>query len=114
MSLFCERPAGKWLKAKKEIMKRITIVGCPGAGKSTFARALSHKTKIPLVHLDFYYHQREPDYQKDKQAWLDKLAGLTSGETWIIEGNYGSSYEQIIPKSDALIFMDMSSWLSIK
>lgn len=93
-------------------MKRITIVGCPGAGKSTFARALSKKTKIPLHHLDFYYHQKEFDYENDKQAWLKKLKELTSNDTWIIEGNYGSSYEQRIPKSDTLIFMDMSSWLS--
>lgn len=94
-------------------MKKVTIVGCPGAGKSTFSRALSEKTKIPLLHLDFYYHQKGRDYEKNKQAWLDKLKELTSGDTWIIEGNYGSSYEQRIPKSDTLIFMDMPSWLSI-
>ena len=94
-------------------MKKVTIVGSPGAGKSTFARALSEKTNIPLLHLDFYYHQKEHDYEKNKQAWLDKLAELTSGDSWIIEGNYGSSYKQRIPKSDTLIFMDMPSWLSI-
>lgn len=93
-------------------MKRITIVGCPGAGKSTFARELSKKTKIPLHHLDYHYHQKGVDYEDDKKAWLDKLKDLTSGDTWIIEGNYGSTYEQRIPKSDTLIFMDMPSWLS--
>ncbi len=94
-------------------MKRVSVVGSPGAGKSTFARALSEKTKLPLFHLDFYYHQKEHDYENNKQAWLDKLEELTSGKSWIIEGNYGSSYEQRIPKSDTLIFMDMPSWLSV-
>ncbi len=94
-------------------MKRVTIVGCPGAGKSTFARALSEKTKIPVQHLDFYYHQKGCDYENNKQDWLDTLAEITSGDSWIIEGNYGSSYKQRIPKSDTLIFMDMPSWLSI-
>jgi adenylate kinase family enzyme len=93
-------------------MKRITIVGSPGAGKSTFAKALAKKTKIPLHHLDFYYHQKKFDYENDKQAWLRKLNELTSADTSIIEGNYGSSYEQRIPKSDTLIFMDMPAWLS--
>lgn len=83
-------------------MKKVTIVGCPGAGKSTLARTLSEKTKILLLHLDFYYHQKEHDYEKNKQAWLDKIVELTSGNTWIIEGNYGSSYEQRIPKPDTL------------
>jgi adenylate kinase family enzyme len=94
-------------------MKRVTIVGCPGAGKSTFARALAEKTNIPLLHLDYYFHQKDQDYENDKQAWLDKLKELTSGESWIIEGNYGSTYEQRIPKSDTLIFLDMPSLLSI-
>jgi len=94
-------------------LKKVSIVGCPGAGKSTFARALSAKTNLPLIHLDLYYHQKEFDYEHNKKAWLDKLEELTSGDSWIIEGNYGSSYEQRIPKSDTLIFMDMPSWLSI-
>ncbi len=94
-------------------MKRISIVGCPGAGKSTFARALAAKTKLPLQHLDFYYHETGKDYEINKKAWLDKIGELTSGESWIIEGNYGSSYEQRITKSDTLIFMDMPSWLMI-
>lgn len=93
-------------------MKRITIIGCPGAGKSTFARELAKKTNLPLHHLDFYYHQKEQDYENNKQAWLDKMKEITSGTSWIIEGNYGSSYEYRIPKSDTLIFMDIPSWLS--
>lgn len=93
-------------------MKRITIVGCPGAGKSTFARELSKKTNIPLHHLDYHFHQKKFDYENNMQAWLKKLEDLTSGDSWIIEGNYGSSYKQRIPKSDTLIFMDMPSWLS--
>lgn len=94
-------------------MKRVSIIGSPGAGKSTFSRALSKKTGIPLLHLDYYYHQKGTDYENNKQTWLDKVAELTAGDTWIIEGNYGSSYAQRIPKSDTLIFMDMPSWLSI-
>ena len=93
-------------------MKRVTIVGCPGAGKSTFARELATKTNLPLHHLDFYYHQKDHDYENNKQAWLDKMAEITSNKSWIIEGNYGSSYGYRIPKSDTLIFMDIPSWLS--
>jgi len=93
-------------------MKRVSILGCPGAGKSTFARELSKKTGIPLHHMDYYYHQKEHDYENNKQAWLDKIAEVTLNKSWIFEGNYGSSYEHRIPKSDTLIFLDMPSWLS--
>lgn len=94
-------------------MKRVTIVGSPGAGKSTFARKLAQKTNTPLIHLDYHYHQKEFNYENNKQAWIDKLTDITSGDFWIIEGNYGSSYEQRIPKSDTLIFLDLPTWLSV-
>ena len=32
-------------------MKRIMIIGCPGSGKSTFARGLAEKTGLPLYYL---------------------------------------------------------------
>lgn len=40
-------------------MKRILILGCCGAGKSIFARALSETTGIDLIHLDREYWKPE-------------------------------------------------------
>ena len=33
-------------------MKRILVIGCCGAGKSTFSKELSAKLNLPLVDLD--------------------------------------------------------------
>ncbi|MBD5208166.1 MAG: AAA family ATPase [Bacteroidales bacterium] len=33
-------------------MKRVIVIGCPGTGKSTFARKLAAKTGLPLHYLD--------------------------------------------------------------
>ena len=33
-------------------MKKVIVIGCPGSGKSTFARALAEKTGLPLHYLD--------------------------------------------------------------
>ena len=38
-------------------MKKILILGCPGAGKSTFARKLRDKTGLPLYYLDMIWHK---------------------------------------------------------
>ena len=32
------------------------VIGCPGAGKSTFARRLRDETSLPLYYLDMVWH----------------------------------------------------------
>jgi len=34
---------------------KIMVIGCPGGGKSTFARALGEITKLPVYHLDMLF-----------------------------------------------------------
>ena len=36
-------------------MRRIAIVGTPGAGKSTLARELGRRAGLPVIHLDRHY-----------------------------------------------------------
>ena len=38
-------------------MLKIIVIGCPGAGKSTFARKLKNITNLPLYHLDMIWHK---------------------------------------------------------
>ena len=57
--------------------KRILILGCGGAGKSTLARRLGAATGLPVVHLDGLYWQ--PGWLKtelpDKwEYYLDRLS----------------------------------------
>ena len=40
---------------KGDIMKKVIVIGCPGSGKSTFARALAEITGLPLHYLDMMY-----------------------------------------------------------
>ena len=40
------------LRTGDNTMKRIIVIGCPGAGKTTFAEGLHKKTGLPLFYLD--------------------------------------------------------------
>ena len=66
------------------MFQKAIIIGCPGAGKSTFARRLSDKTHLPLYYLDMLWHK--PDKTNvDKKIFDDKLKEIISGSEWILD-----------------------------
>ena len=70
-----------------EEMKRIIVIGSPGAGKSTFARKLKEKTGLPLYYLDMIFHR--PDRTTVTREEFDqKLQAILKTDNWIIDGNY--------------------------
>ena len=86
-------------------MKRIMIIGCPGSGKSTFARALEAKIGLPLHYLDMMYWN--PDRTiKPKEEFRAKLKETVELPEWIIDGNYGSTLEVRMEACDTVIFLD--------
>ena len=86
-------------------MKKAMIIGCPGSGKSTFARALHQKTNIPLYHLDMLYWNADKTTVK-KSVFIERLRNILKNEEWIIDGNYCSTMELRMAACDTVIFLD--------
>ena len=87
-------------------MKKVLILGCPGAGKSTFARKLRDKTGLPLYYLDMIWHK--PDRTTiTKQEFDAKLSEIIKQEEWIIDGNYGRTLEMRFKECDTVFFLDL-------
>ena len=84
---------------------RILILGCPGRGKSTCARALAARTGLPVVHLDNLWWRADGTHipREDFDRALD---GLLRGEQWIMDGDYSRTYEVRIRAADTVIFLD--------
>ena len=86
-------------------MKRIIVIGCPGSGKSTFARALQRKLNIPLQHLDMIYWRADGSFIS-KEELKDRLLEIMANDEWIIDGNYGSTIELRLRACDTVVFLD--------
>lgn len=66
---------------------KVIVIGCPGAGKSTFARKLRDKTGLPLFYLDMLFHN--PDRSTlSREAFDAGLHEILERAEWIIDGNY--------------------------
>ena len=86
---------------------KIIVLGCPGSGKSTFAKRLHARTGLPLIHLDNIWWK--PDRTHISRDEFDQqLAVLLQGGKWIIDGDYSRTYEVRFRACDTIIFLDYS------
>lgn len=85
-------------------MRRILVVGSPGAGKSTFSKHLAARLGLPLTHLDDLYWN--PGWQKvERGLWLSRLRVALAGERWVIDGNFAGTLLQRAYHADTVIFL---------
>ena len=87
-------------------MQKVIIIGCPGAGKSTFARWLRNQTGLPLHYLDMLWHK--PDKTNITREEFDvALEGIMKKDQWIIDGNYGRTLEMRLSECDTVFLLDL-------
>ena len=85
--------------------RRVLVLGCPGAGKSTFSRRLSVQTGLPVYHLDDEYWG--PYWARPTDPfWEAKQEALTARERWIIDGNYLPTLRIRASKADLIVLVD--------
>ena len=82
-------------------MEKVIVIGCPGAGKSTFARRLREKTGLPLYYLDMLWHK--PDRTNVSAEEFDVcLQKILEQENWIVDGNYLRTLEMRLQACDSV------------
>ncbi len=86
-------------------MNKVIVIGCPGSGKSTFSRALHELTGLPLYHLDLLNWNSDKT-TVDKKVFIEKLKNVIAQDSWIIDGNYGSTIELRLKECDTVFFLD--------
>lgn len=86
-------------------MKKIIVLGCPGSGKSAFARRLRELTGLPLHYLDRIWHK--PDRTTVSREEFDAALGeILATDGWIIDGNYKRTVERRLSACDTAFLLD--------
>lgn len=94
-------------------MEKIIIIGCPGSGKSTFARNLQRCTGLPLVHLDMLFWN-EDKTTVSREEFDKRLDFVLKTQKWIIDGNYDRTLETRLKACDTVFFLDLPTDICIE
>lgn len=89
-------------------MRRVSVVGSSGSGKSTFGRALADAMDVPFLELDSVFHQ--PGWRElPTDDFRERVAGFAAAsDGWVIDGNYSKVQHPVVwPRADTVIWLDV-------
>ena len=94
-------------------MKKIIVIGCPGSGKTTFAKRLGEAMRLPIYHLDAIWHNPDKTHIPREEFDL-RQEEIFATEEWIIDGNYRRTVEMRVNACDTVILFDLPTKVCIE
>lgn len=87
-------------------MRRISVVGNTGAGKSTVARALQQRLGLARLELDAVHHL--PEWTTLHRDPFRSLVSqfIADEPSWVIDGNYAAVRDLIWEAADTVVWLD--------
>lgn len=94
--------------AKMDFVRRVSVVGNSGSGKTSLARRIAEVLGAPYVELDAVHHLA--GWQPiDPEEFLLCVASITAAETWVIDGNYRTVVVDgpVWERADTVVWLDL-------
>lgn len=88
-------------------MRRISVVGTSGSGKTTVARQVAERLDVPHIELDAIYHQ--PGWTTlPTEEFVARVDAATDIERWVVDGNYREASDEgpVWAKADTIVWLD--------
>jgi adenylate kinase family enzyme len=89
-------------------VKRVSVVGNAGSGKSRLARRVAGVLGVPYVELDAIHHLAgwEPI---DPREFLVRISAITAVDEWVIDGNYRAVVVDgpVWERADTVVWLDV-------
>lgn len=85
-------------------MKRIVVVGCAGAGKTTLSRQLAHRLQVSYVERDALGDLVSETYRSAVRAVLE-------GDAWVFDGPPYCVDAVVYPATETVVWLDYNRLL---
>ena len=90
---------------------RLVIVGSAGAGKTRLALAVGRLRNLPVIHSDKIFWR--PGWtDPDNESFRADVSRLTDGEAWIYDGNLGRVADIVLPRAQAVVWIEQPLYLA--
>jgi len=90
-------------------VRRVSVVGTSGSGKSTVARELAVRLGVEHVELDALHHQ--PGWVPLPPAEFRQVVGArAAADAWVIDGNYSAVRPLVWARADTVVWLDLPKY----
>jgi adenylate kinase family enzyme len=87
-------------------VRRVSVVGNSGSGKTTVAAAIARALGVPHLELDGVFHQ--PNWEPlERELFRARVAEFVAGDRWVVDGNYSVVSDLVWDRADTVVWMDL-------
>jgi len=87
-------------------VRRVAVIGCGGAGKTTVARVLALHAGLPLVQADPIVYA-DGKTARPESEWQRELNAHVDRDEWVIDAMKLSLLEHRVQRADTVVFIDV-------
>ena len=87
-------------------MRRVSVVGGSGSGKTTTGRAIADRLGVPFVETDAL-HWTHPGWELPPlDEFRARVDEATRGDAWVVDGSYGKVRDLVWSRADTVVWLD--------
>ncbi len=83
------------------------MIGCSGAGKTTFGKALAARLSVKFIELDAIFHQPGWTELPDDE-FQARVRGAVGDDGWVVDGNYAVVRPIVLERATNVAWLDYS------
>jgi adenylate kinase family enzyme len=87
-------------------VRRVSVVGNSGSGKTTVAIGIASALGVPHLELDAVFHQ--PNWEPlERELFRARVSQFVAGDGWVVDGNYSAVSDLVWQRADTVVWMDL-------